>query len=317
MYGCTKHVPTNPFIMKIHIRFWLLMTGLTMASHWSTSAQDRLRLMDLPNKWNSFLQGSMPLVISAPHGGTNNLESVPDRSCEGAVTVTDMNTAELALAIAEQMEVAYGVKPYLVVCNLSRKDVDQNREIEVATCGNEKMQQSWGEFHGLIDGALKEAVERHGFCLYIDLHGHGHEVQRLELGYLLEEKVLERLYQGSSLSASEPFSLQRLLRDSVDLHRLVYGPRSFGTMMAEAGFPSVPSQGDPFPMAGQKFYGGGYNTRRYTGPDYPGVFGWQIESHFKGVRDKSGRPLFAEAFGRVVLQMLKEHRGWAPASPMQ
>jgi hypothetical protein len=280
-------------------------------------AQDRVRPIDLPNKWNSFLQGSMPLVISAPHGGMNNLETVPDRTCEGAVTVTDMHTAELATAIAERMDAAFGVRPYLVVCNLSRKDVDQNREVEEATCGNEKMQRSWAEFHGLIDGALKEAVERYGFCLYIDLHGHGHAEQRLELGYLFEERELERLYRGADLPEDASFSLRRLLRDTVDLQRLVFGPRSFGTRMAEAGFPSVPSLQDPFPQPGQKFFGGGYNTKRYTGPDYPGVFGWQIESNMKGVRDKQGRPAFAEAFGRVVLEVLREHRGWVPSAPVR
>jgi len=276
------------------------------------TAQDRVRLIDLPNKWNSFLQGSMPLVISVPHGGTNNLETVPDRTCEGAVTVTDMYTDELATVIAGRMEGAYGVRPYLVVCNLSRKDVDQNREVAEATCGNEKMERSWAEFHGLIDGALKEAVERYGFCLYIDLHGHGHAEQRLEVGYLFEERELERLYRGAVLPEDAAFSLRRLMCDTVDLQRLVFGPRSFGTRMAEAGFPSVPSLQDPFPQPGQKFFGGGYNTKRYTGADHPGVFGWQIESNMKGVRDKSGRPLFADAFGRVVLDLLREHRGWAP-----
>jgi hypothetical protein len=296
------------FLRSISIVF------LVFLCHSSPVAQDRVRLIDLPNKWNSYLPGSMPLVISAPHGGMNNLESVPDRTCEGSVTVTDMNTAELATAIAERMEAAYGVRPYLVVCNLSRKDVDQNRDVEEATCGNEKMQRSWAEFHGLIDGALKEAVARHGFCLYIDLHGHGHEVQRLELGYLIEERALERLHGGAVLAEDDAFSLRKLVRDTVDIKKLVFGPRSFGTRMAEAGFPSVPSLQDPFPLEGQKFFGGGYNTKRYTGPEYPGVFGWQIESNMKGVRDKSGRPLFAEAFGRVIVELLREHRGWAPSA---
>jgi len=280
-------------------------------------AQNSVRPIDLPNKWNSLLQGNMPLVISAPHGGLNNLETVPDRTCDDAVTVTDVNTADLAVEIAERLQADHGLTPYLVICNISRKDVDQNREPEAGTCGNEKMQRSWVEFHGLIDGALKEAVERYGFCLYIDLHGHGHAEQRLEVGYLFEERELERLYRGAVLPEDAPFSLRRLLRDTVDLQRLVFGPRSFGTRMAEAGFPSVPSLQDPFPQPGQKFFGGGYNTKRHTGPDYPGVFGWQIESNMKGVRDKSGRPLFAEAFGRVVLELLREHRGWAPPAAVR
>jgi hypothetical protein len=37
----------------------------------------------------------------------------------------------------------------------------------------------------------------------------------------------------------------------------------------------------------------------------------------KGVRDKQGRPAFAEAFGRVVLEVLREHRGWVPSAPVR
>lgn len=272
-------------------------------------AQNRVRPIDLPNKWNSLLQGNMPLVISAPHGGLNNLETVPDRTCDAAVTVTDVNTADLAVEIAERLQADHGLTPYLVICNISRKDIDPNRELEAGTCGNEKMQRCWEEFHGLIDGALREAVRQHGFCLYIDLHGHGHTEQRLELGYLLDAKELERFHRTGTLP-TEGTSVDRLVRDSVDVTKLLFGPRAFGTLMAEAGFPSVPSRQDPFPRAGQKYFGGGYNTRRYTGPDYPNVFGWQIESNMKGVRDKNGRPLFAAAFSRVVVQMLQEQRGW-------
>jgi hypothetical protein len=35
------------------------------------------------------------------------------------------------------------------------------------------------------------ATREFGGCVYIDLHGHGHPTQRLELGYLLKEKELE------------------------------------------------------------------------------------------------------------------------------
>ena len=97
--------------------------------------------------WTAYLQGTMPLVISVPHGGTVNLSEIPDRSCEGAVTVTDSYTKELALEIADHLQKFKGQSPYLVICNLIRKDVDQNRDKPEATCGDSRMDAPWESFH--------------------------------------------------------------------------------------------------------------------------------------------------------------------------
>jgi len=258
--------------------------------------------------WTAYLQGTIPLVISAPHGGTLNLSEVPDRSCEGAVTVTDSYTKELAIEIADYLQKFYGKYPYLVICNLIRKDIDQNRDMPEATCGDSSMEAPWQAFHAQIDEAIKEAIAQHGYCIYIDLHGHGHPEQRLELGYMLSEKELMELYEKKNMPAKQ-HSLSNFLERSkgrLQLHDLLFGPTAFGTLMAKEGFPSVPSAQDPYPQEGQKYFNGGYNTRRYTGVNYPQVIGWQIESNMKGVRDKAGRPVFAAAFSRVILQYMEQ-----------
>jgi hypothetical protein len=258
--------------------------------------------------WTAYLQGTMPLVISVPHGGTVNLSEIPDRSCEGAVTVTDSYTKELALEIADHLIKFKGQSPYLVICNLIRKDVDQNRDKPEATCGDSRMDAPWESFHTQIDEAINEAVAQFGFCIYIDLHGHGHPEQRLELGYMLSDKELKEIYQTRRVPAKQ-HSLSNYLKASngkLELHDLLFGPQAFGTLMANEGFPSVPSAQDPFPEEGQKFFNGGYNTRRYTANDYPQVVGWQIESNMKGVRDKVGRPVFAAAFAKVISQYIEQ-----------
>lgn len=258
--------------------------------------------------WTSYYSGNMPLVISVPHGGTWNLPEVKDRSCEGAVTVTDSYTKELAFEISEAMNKYHGMRPYLIVCNITRKDVDQNREINEATCGDPQMAAPWNTFHTYIDSALADAVRKFGTCMYIDLHGHGHPEQRLELGYLINDKKLTGFFNQAELITPSSTSLGNLLsrKGTGSLRDWLYGPQAFGTWMAEKGFPSVPSQQDPFPKEGEKYFNGGYNTRRYTGVDYPNVFGWQIESNFKGVRDAAGRPVFAMAFSEVITRFLKQ-----------
>lgn len=258
--------------------------------------------------WTNFYPGNMPLVISVPHGGTWNLTEVKDRSCEGAVTVTDSYTRELAFEISETMNKYYGIRPYVIVCNITRKDVDQNREITEGTCGDPLMALPWNTFHTYIDTALAEAVRKFGSCLYIDLHGHGHPDQRLELGYMIKEKQLSAFFNQAELINPSTTSLGNLLTQSGtgSLRDWLYGKHAFGTLMAEKGFPSVPSQQDPYPKEGEKYFNGGYNTRRYTGVNYPNVFGWQIESNLKGVRDAAGRPVFAAAFCEVITGLLKQ-----------
>jgi hypothetical protein len=258
--------------------------------------------------WTSYYSGNMPLVISVPHGGTWNLTEVKDRSCEGAVTVTDSYTKELAFEIAEAMSKYQGMRPYLIVCNITRKDVDQNREINEATCGDPLMATPWNTFHTFIDSALADAVRKFGSCLYIDLHGHGHQEQRLELGYLINDKKLTGFFNEEEPIKASGTSLGNLLarKGTGSLRDWLYGANAFGTWMAEKGFPAVPSQQDPFPKEGEKYFNGGYNTRRYTGPEYPNVFGWQIESNFKGVRDAAGRPVFAAAFCEVITRFLNQ-----------
>lgn len=286
-----------------------LVILLLSCSGYLTNAQKAasLQLVDKQG-WTAYLPGSLPLVISVPHGGTLNLTEIDDRSCEGAVTVTDSYTKELALEIAEYLQKFKGQYPYLIICNLIRKDIDQNRDKPEATCGDTRMEAPWEAFHSQIDEAIKEAIAQHGYCIYIDLHGHGHPEQRLELGYMLNDKELKELYQNKVLPGKK-HSLSNYIqvsKEKLSLQDLLFGPQSFGTLMANEGFPSVPSMQDPFPEEGQKYFNGGYNTRRYTAADYPTVVGWQIESNMKGVRDKAGRPVFAAAFSKVIVQYMQE-----------
>ncbi|MFM8806688.1 MAG: hypothetical protein ACKOD1_04935 [Sphingomonadales bacterium] len=281
---------------------------LSFCSYWAyAQGTAALRMVDKEG-WTAYLQGTMPLVISVPHGGAINLNEIPDRSCEGAVTVTDSYTKELALEIADHLQKYKGQSPYLVICNLVRKDIDQNRDKPEATCGDSRMDAPWESFHTQIDEAINEAIAQFGYCIYIDLHGHGHPEQRLELGYMLSDKELKEFYLTKT-NPTKQHSLSNYVKEAkgkLELHDLLFGPQAFGTLMANEGFPSVPSAQDPFPEEGQKYFNGGYNTRRYTASDRPHVVGWQIESNMKGVRDKAGRPVFAAAFAKVISQYIEQ-----------
>ena len=261
--------------------------------------------------WTEYIEGNMPLVISVPHGGATLLDSISLRSCKGAVTVTDSRTIELAREIQKSFQEKYNLTPHIVICHLSRKNVDQNREMVEGTCGNEKMEKPWKQFHHYIDSALSLAVGKYGNSVYIDLHGHGHPNQRLELGYLLKAEHLVDLDKTlNDDSVSKKTSLNNLLVSKpVLLEDLLIGDNAFGSLIADKGFAAVPSKQDKAPLVSERFFNGGYNTSYYTSPKYPHVFGFQIESNYKGVRDPLGRPLFAAAFSETILTYLEKTAG--------
>jgi hypothetical protein len=274
-------------------------------------AQTQTKVYFDQENWTEYIEGNMPLVISVPHAGSTLAKNLPLRGCKGAVTVTDGNTMELAREIQKAFEQKYQLTPHIVICHLSRKNVDQNRAMDEGTCGNAMMEKPWKQFHNYIDTALAIAVKKYGNAMYIDLHGHGHPNQRLELGYIFKKEHLmdlENTLKTDSLAYTS--SLNNLLNDKkLDLKNLLIGDMAFGTLMANRGIPAVPSKQDKAPKDDEKFFAGGYNTVRYTSSVYPKVFGFQIETNYKGVRDPAGRPLFATAFANSVVDYLKETLG--------
>jgi hypothetical protein len=266
-------------------------------------------------QWTECVVGNMPLIISIPHGGQLQPASIPDRSCDDITAVTDLYTIELAREISKSMQEMYNIKPYLVICNLKRTKIDQNRELAEATCGNTALEATWQLFHNYIDTAIADVVSKFGSALYIDLHGHGHTTQRLELGYSLDKDELRNIYLFSTLDPSwRKSSLNNLkvIKNGQDFRNFMIGDLAFGTMMENEGYRSVPSKLDPYPKTNESYFNGGYNTRLYTSERYPKVFGWQIESNLDGVRDKAGRPLFANAFSKVIMQYLKNSIQYEP-----
>jgi N-formylglutamate amidohydrolase len=256
--------------------------------------------------------GDLPLVISAPHGGTLTPNEIPNRSCSGITTVRDRNTTELADEIKYQMKQNFGVEPYVVSALIHRKKIDLNRDVELATCGHSLAKEVWQEYHRNIEDALQSAIEEYGSVIFIDLHGHGHEIQRLELGYLLRNEELRESYEGlgETQELAEKSSLNNLISTNpeIEFQDLLTGESAFGTIMENEGVPAVPSMQDPFPYPGEAYFNGGYNTRRYTSDDYADVFGWQIEANFDGVRDSDeNRSKFAKAFSKAIMVQLKKY----------
>ncbi|MFM8781577.1 MAG: hypothetical protein ACKOFO_08940, partial [Gemmatimonadota bacterium] len=215
--------------------------------------------------WVDAIDGEIPLVIIAPHGGDLAPAELPDRVCSGCITGNDLNTQALARTISDAFSGRIGKRPYLVINRLQRRKFDANRDVQEATAGYAPLAPMWTKFQGAIDSAKVRARRLHPRILVIDLHGHGHTIQRLELGYQLSASEL-RLTDGSlapyvAMSSVAELGRVAVSRDSAAA--LIRGPRSLGSRFAALGIPAVPSEPEPAPLAGQDYFNGGFNTVRH------------------------------------------------------
>src|SRR5262249_16851956 len=76
-------------------------------------------------------QGSLPIILSAPHGGTHEVPGVTSRKGEGLARngkgfaiSRDTGTEELTYALADAIEKHLGKKPYFIVAKFHRKYID-------------------------------------------------------------------------------------------------------------------------------------------------------------------------------------------------
>ena len=259
-----------------------------------------------------YLPGTLPFIISVPHGGYLEPAIMPDRTCGDAVYVNDAYTQELGRAIYQSVYEEFGCYPHMVINLLDRAKMDANRNFADGACDNDSAQQAWQDFNNFLDSAEAKVLADYGRGLYIDLHGHGHTIQRLELGYLLYADELQ--LSDATLNA-EPYvgysSIQNLVATNAmgNTHaELLRGNNALGTLFDVAGYPSVPSQSDPFPAAADPYFSGGYNTverSSYSGGTIDGV---QIECNMNGVRNTAdNRARFADSLASVVHHYLTLH----------
>lgn len=271
------------------------------------------------NGYIEYMAGNAPVILTAPHGGTMAPTTIPDRTaaaCGGAATtVTDSNTRELVLSMRARFFSRYGTYPHVIISHLSRRKLDPNRTAIEAACGNATALDALTDWHGFIDVAKRAVLKSSGKGWYMDIHGHGHAIPRLELGYLLSGTDLDRTdaVLDGNVAFENASSIRTLSQSSsLSFSALLRGPTSLGTLYTSMGFPAVPSSADAR-INDTDYFNGGDNTARHscgTGADALGgvtggnICGVQIESNFVGVRDNSAN---RDRFGDVTAQVLEEY----------
>lgn len=263
------------------------------------------------NDYVEYIPGELPVILSSAHGGALQPGEIPNRTF--GVVINDRNSLELTLAMSQALLRLTGHAPHVILSHLHRSKLDANREIVEAAQESPYAEQAWTEFQEWIKVARAAVAGEYGKGLYFDIHGHGHDIDQLELGYLLTSEELNRPDIAlNSLEVVARTSIRDLGRTSpIPFSQLLRGPTSFGGLLADEGIPSVPSPDTPGP-GDAPYFRGGYNTREHGSVnDADVVSGIQLEHHYGGIRDTfQSRLDYSTRAARVIRRFMLEHYGF-------
>ena len=119
-------------------------------------------------------RGTMPIILTAPHGGSESPPNVEERSEKNGCDLKikkDSKTDSITEGVAQTILQLTGLSPYVVLARFHRKFIDANRELKCAfTDSNAKV--FYEEYHNRIAKYVSQVLEENdnrGFLF--DLHG--------------------------------------------------------------------------------------------------------------------------------------------------
>lgn len=230
--------------------------------------------------------GKLPIILSAPHGGTKDVPGVPARKGEGLKTGgagffagRDVGTEELADDVAKAIEAKMGAKPYMVVARFHRKFIDANRPPEIAY-EDAKAKPTYDAYREVLAAYCKDVKKTYGKGLLLDLHGQGSQ----------PDTIIRGTQNGKTVSLL-------IQRYGEKAHS---GPKSFFGLLAANGAKINPANGTDQEVKGLN---GGHIVRTYGSEEF-GIDAIQLE--FGGeYRDKEHREETARRVAAAAAEYAK------------
>jgi hypothetical protein len=246
--------------------------------------------------------GTLPVILTVPHGGMLKPDNVLARRY--GVTGMDANTIPLSEMIIEEMEARFGGRPHAIISRLHRTKLDPNREIKEAAQGDPMAEAAWHRFHDGARKACEAVMKRHGMGLLLDIHGHRHIDQRVELGYLVKAEQLKA--SDAELNADAALIASTSIRDldkrsPQTFAQLLRGPQSLGGLLERHGARCLPSPTKAYPGLMAGYFSGVYDVAAHGSRDGGTVSAIQVECPWNNVRD---RPDNQRLFARALVESL-------------
>ena len=226
--------------------------------------------------------GTLPIVLTAPHGGREAIPGLSARNIEGKhkggawngyVTGGDPNTDALTLGIAKEIEALTGQEPYVVVAKFQRKFVDVNRPPAMAYDSSGAVPY-YNYYHQAVRRAVDDIRRRFAAGLLIDVHGQN-DVPAVLMRGTENGRTIKHLLQCAGAPA-------------------VTGSNGLFGQLESSGFKIFPANG--LPIGGTREnagLNGGYTVALYGSHTANGIDAVQMEFGAdywqKGALDRSAR----------------------------
>ncbi len=239
---------------------------------------------------NEFLQvqrGELPIIITAPHGGSLAIPGVPkrlgpevERTSGKFVTGQDGRTLELATATAKRVEEITGKKPYLVAMKAHRQYVDPNRP-EKEGVEHEKARVVHAAFHGQVREFVDELRKQFpNGALLLDIHGQASSADTIFRGTQNGTTVMKMVEKHGAVAFT--------------------GEQSVLGYLATKGIKISPPNTPPGTPPETKSFGGGYDVRTYGSHMTNGVDAIQLEFGASFRMDAKKREETAKALAEAI-----------------
>jgi N-formylglutamate amidohydrolase len=210
-----------------------------------------------PGRLVTVRSGQLPIILSAPHGGRDPVPNVAPRQGEGVnqfVVVRDEHTAELTIAIADELAKRVGARPFLVIARFDRKYVDANRN-ERSAIEDPLAQPYYRAYHQALEEFTSSVQKKWKRGLLLDIHG--------------QAKLPDALVRGTNNGQTVELMITRHGRQSVT------GSRSLFGAFAGTGHRIVPPV-DSDESEDARFLGG-FIVRNYGSHTASGIDAMQLE----------------------------------------
>ena len=200
-----------------------------------------------------YQRGTLPIIITAPHGGRQPIPGAPERSNKNIDqfrNMMDTNTQEVAQGIVRELSRQLPGKPWLIMARFHRKYADANRSARLGT-EHPQAEQHHRAYHLSVQDAIRQVNTRWEQGILIDVHG--------------QARLPDVFWRGTRKG--------RTMGSLIDKHGwdVVEGPHSiFGRLRAQGHHTHPPRQSDS-----ESPYSGGFTSANYGFPF--GIDSIQIE----------------------------------------